>query len=474
MPNAVAYSALIVWPLVTLVMFASMRPTHALIWSLLGGYLLLPVRTAFDFPGVPELDKASIASISCLIAAMLFAKSPAVRLPREWWLLALMALYVISPMFTALTNSDPLLFGSLLLPGLKPYDAFSAAAYKSIDLIPFLLGYTMLSTNRAQNALLRTLLIAVLAYSLLMLVEIRLSPQLHKWIYGFFPHSFGQQMRDGGFRPVVFLGHGLLVAILTAMAIVAAAYFAKRRAHILGLSAWFWLAYLVGVIVLCRSLGALILASLAMCVIIILKRSSVRLFCAMVAIIVLVYPVLRGADVVPVQALADQVATVNEDRAGSFQTRIDNEDMLLERASQRRWFGWGGYGRNRVFDERTGEDLSITDGTWVIIIGQSGWAGYVAAFGLLCLPMIAAWRKGTSLSAANSALSLILAINLLDLLPNSSLTPLTWLIAGCLAKSPQNSSLAISSKINRRRRIMQKDHDRYGLGQHSRGNASQF
>ncbi|MEE4209757.1 MAG: O-antigen ligase family protein [Parvularcula sp.] len=451
MPNAVAYIALLVWPAVTLVMFASMRPAQALIWSLLGGYLLLPVNTTFDFPGVPALDKTSIPSISALVGALIFSKGPILRPPREWWLMALMALYIISPMFTVLTNRDSLMFGSFVLPGLQPYDAFSAAAYKCIDVIPFLLGYRMLGTIRSQDYFLRAVVVAVLGYSLLMLIEVRLSPQLHTWIYGFFPHSFGQQVRSGGYRPVVFLGHGLLVAILTAMTIVATSYFAQRRAKVFGISAWAWLVYLVVIMILCRSLGALILAAAALFAMIAIPRKGVRLICALVAITVFFYPILRGADVVPVQALADQVAAVNEERAESLQTRIDNENRLLERADQRPWFGWGGYGRNRVYDEYTGRDLSITDGTWIIVIGSYGWVGYIATFGLLCLPMVAAWRRGTRLSPTSAVLSLILAVNLLDLLPNSSLTPLTWLMAGTLARMPRRSMQKASGLTSYRR-----------------------
>lgn len=454
MPNAVAYTALLLWPAVTLALFASMRPAPALICSLLGGYLLLPVNTAFDLPGLPALDKTSIPSISALVGALIFSKGPVVRPPREWWLLALMALYIISPMFTVLANRDQLMFGSYILPGLKPYDALSAAAYKCIDIIPFMLGYSMLRTAQAQDYFLRALVVAVLGYTTLMLIEVRLSPQLHTWIYGFFPHSFAQQVRGEGYRPVVFLGHGLLVAIITAMAIVATAYLTQRRAKIFGISAWTWLVYLGVVMILCRSLGALVLSFLALLAMIFVRRRDIRLICALVAVVVLLYPILRGADVVPIQALADQVALINEERAGSLQTRIDNEDRLLDRASQRPWFGWGGYGRNRVFDEYTGADLSITDGTWIITIGSYGWSGYVAAFGLICLPMIAAWRRGARLSPASAALSLTLAVNLLDLLPNSSLTPLTWLMAGTLASTPQrsvrtNRSLTLSSQLGR-------------------------
>jgi hypothetical protein len=430
----IAYGALLVWPLITLVIFATLSVRKAVIWSLLLGYLLLPVRTAFDFPGVPALDKTSIANLSALIGAMMFSSRPILRLPREWWLTGLMAVYIASPMATVLGNPEPLIYGDVVLQGLRPYDAFSAAAYKAIDLIPFILGYTLLDRNEDRHEVLRALVIAALGYSVLMLVEVRLSPQLHNWIYGFFPHSFGQQVRGDGFRPVVFLGHGLLVAIFSSMAVVSAAYLAKRRQPLLGLPPLVTLFYLLVILFLCRSFGALVLAVGGLAAVYLLRGKRIAHVCAIGAVIVLSYPMLRGADLVPVQALADQVKGVSADRAASFQVRIDNENALLERASERPLLGWGGYGRNRVYDEATGKDLSVTDGSWVIIIGTYGWIGYLASFGLICLPLIThGWRRRSQNDAVGAALSLVLLVNLLDLLPNSSSGPLTWLLAGMLA-----------------------------------------
>lgn len=436
MPNSIAYAALIIWPFVTLCLFAYMQPARALVWSLLAGYLLLPVKTAFDFPGIPALDKTTIANLSALAGALIFERGAVVRLPSQWWVLALMALYIISPIFTVFSNRDALMFGNLILPALQPYDALSAAAYKAIDLIPFMLGYNMLNNRISQHYLLRVFVIVALGYSLLMLVEIRLSPQLHNWFYGFFPHSFGQQVRDGAFRPVVFLGHGLLVAIFTSMAVVATGYLAQRREKVFGISAWVWLFYLGGILILCRSFGALAITAAVVAVMFTVRRQNVLLACTVVAIAVLAYPALRGAGIIPVQELAEKVAQINEERAASFQTRIDNEDSLLARANQRPLFGWGGYGRNRIFDEASGKDLSITDGTWVIIAGTNGWAGYLAAFGLLCLPIVAITQAKTRLFASKAALAMLLTVNLLDLIPNSSLNPITWLLAGILLAIP--------------------------------------
>lgn len=408
-----------------------MRPERAVILSLLAGYLLLPVKTSFDFSGVPALDKTSIANLATFVAATISTRGRAARMPREWWLNLLILVYLLSPIMTVYGNRDSLVFGKLFLPGLSPYDAFSAAAYKALDVIPLLLGYNLLRSAAARFELLRALLVAAIGYSLLMLIEIRLSPQLHAWIYGFFPHSFGQQMRDGGFRPVVFLGHGLVVAIFTAMAVTAATFLARARERVFGVSVWFWFAYLLAVMVFCRSLGALILALLAISIIMSLRKArALQIACATAAAFVLIYPALRGADLVPVQAIADQVAAFSDERAASFQTRIDNENLLLARANQRPYFGWGGYGRNRIYDEYSGKDLSITDGAWIIVVGNGGWIGYLATFGLLCLPIIASVGRGRQSSTTGAAISVVLIVNLLDCIPNASLGPITWLMAG--------------------------------------------
>ena len=38
-----------------------------------------------------------------------------------------------------------------------------------------------------------------------------ISPQLHFMTYGFYQHEFTQVVRMGGYRPMVFLQHGIAV-----------------------------------------------------------------------------------------------------------------------------------------------------------------------------------------------------------------------------------------------------------------------
>ncbi len=82
-------------------------------------------------------------------------------------------------------------------------------------------------------------------------------------------------------------------------------------------------------------------------------------------------------------------------------------------------------------------DASVTDGRWIIVMGQFGLLGFLAEFGLLALPVFRAaaiLRLLPSLREAVfvSAFALIVAINIVELLPNSTLSPWSWLLAGAL------------------------------------------
>ena len=355
-----------------------------------------------------------------------------------------LVLLILTPFLTSATNTDPYRIGVLTLPSLGLYDAFSDVKGALVMLLPFVLGLFCLGSPDRQPVLLRIFCVAGLIYTLPTLFEIRMSPQLSRWTYGFLAQPFAMTMRDGGFRPVVFLQHGLWLAIfLATVALAAFALWRHERAIGFGdgrggdlgagraLAAGLWLS---GVLALCHSLGALaILAALAPIALFFSIR--VQMLAALcITLVMLSYPMLRGAGLIPMQTVQDIAASISADREGSLKFRLDNEEQLLAHANQRPLAGWGGFRRSRIFDPNTGQDLSITDGIWIIVMGVSGWVGYVATFGLLGLPvLILFWRqRRLEISLATAGLCLMLAANLIDMIPNATMTPLTWLIAGAL------------------------------------------
>ena len=211
-----------------------------------------------------------------------------------------MILFVVSPLMTVLTNADALYFGAVSLPGLRIHDLFSAVASQAIAVLPFFLARQLLATEAAQREILLALVVAGVAYSFPMLLEVRLSPQLNTWIYGFFQHDFIQMMRGSGFRPIVFLPHALWVAFFALMAFVAAVVLwreaapDKRGAFLLASG------YLGMVLVLCKSAAVLVYAAFLVPVVRLASgRQQVRLAAAL-ALVAVLFPLLRGADLVPV------------------------------------------------------------------------------------------------------------------------------------------------------------------------------
>ncbi|MBQ0749008.1 MAG: hypothetical protein KBT70_02310 [Roseovarius sp.] len=438
MPNALAYLMLAAWPLITLAMFRRWPVERALIWSLLGAYMFLPPPpAAFDFPLMPPLTKESLPSLATFVICLIHAKARAPLLPQTLPARILIALFILSPVATVLTNGEPVFYGRIGLPALGLKDMVALVLLQTILLLPFLLARQHLATPKGLRELVMALMLGGLIYSLPMLLEVRLSPQLNIWIYGYFQHSFEQMMRSGGFRPIVFMYHGLWVAFFTVMAMTCAIALAREadvRRRIFYLLA---ALYLGGVLVLCKSLGSLIygvyLAPLAL---FLPPRMQIRI-AGLMAVVAIAYPVLKGAGLIPVDWILEQAAKVDPERANSLRFRLDNEDILMERALEKPLFGWGSWGRNHILNPITGVIETVTDGRWIILIGIFGWVGYLAEFGLVALPVLMLWVYGRRLGDAAHVrligpVALLLAINLIDMLPNATLTPLTWLFAGAV------------------------------------------
>ncbi len=509
MPNTFAYIALFLWPLVVLVLFRRLPLPAAVIWSVLGGYLFLPEEAAINLPLLPSYDKVLVPGLAALIIGWITLKQqgyrPAARTapqseaqtgaraiaprrvqngqspaqdesaetrsedsppPRQRgrWIANLLILVLLANVVgTWATNSERIDAGVRSLPPMKIYDMFSVSLGVLVMLIPFYLGRRYLGTPQAHRVLLRILVTAALVYSLFILVEVRLSPQINKWVYGFYSHSFAQHIRSDGYRPMVFVGHGLRLGVLIAMSVLAALALYRLRADNkpfkwLMISGWLFV-----ILFLSKTLGAFVIAVVLIPAAMLLNLRLRLLVGVMIAGLVLTYPLLRSSGVLSMERMMSMTQSLEHGRMKSFEYRLFNEDILLDKAIQKPLFGWGGWGRPRVYDMETGRDLSVTDGIWVIEIGQRGWIGYLAVFGLLTLPVLALFlRQGRlGLDGATGGLVLVHSANLVDMLPNSSLTPVTWLIAGALLAryemGPATQNAAPEEAALRRRALHQRN-----------------
>jgi hypothetical protein len=452
--------ALLTWPAVALFLYKTRPIGLATIWTILGAYMFLPVGAIIKFNMIPEFDKSSIPNLAALFGCVIVCGRPVRFFDRfgvaEFLIIAL----IVSPFITCELNADPIKIGGRVLPGLDSYDAGSAAVSQFINLIPFFLGRQFLRNRIDTEEILRALVIAGLIYSVPVLFETRFSPQLHTWLYGYFPTGFGfeDQMRDGGFRPVVFMGHGLLVSFFICTTAVAATAFWRTNTRVmrmLRLPASGITAYLCIVLVLCKSAGSTIYGATLVPLVRFTGPKFQLGFAVLLVSVALLYPILRTTDLVPTGTVLDLAGSISLQRRSSLNTRFINEDQILEHTSQRFMFGWGRFGRGWIYDEN-GYMKSKLDGTWIITLGEFGFVGFLSLFGLLALPVFSAvcacgFAESTKDRIFLSAVALILAISIVDLLPNSSLRPWTWLIAGALLGRAE--ALRLSARVQTARQV---------------------
>ena len=444
--------ALFGWPLVCIVLFNRLTLEKAIVWSMLGGYMLLPSGLVLDAAVLPPLDKMSITTLAVLVLCWVFGS----RTPRpqpSYFLLIFPAVLVFCPILTSFTNSYELQTASASIPGFYPLTGLKFSGRHLLLLLPMYIGFRYLSTDDARAALLASIPTATLFYSIPMLFEIRMSPQLHRWVYGYFPHaSFAQQMRDGGFRPVVFFSHGLALALFTAIALLAALILLRQRTRIFGLSAGLSATYLTALLLLCKSLGPVLYAVTLSPIILLTKpRFWVKIGCA-ASLFVCAYPILRSTGLSPTDLVTSVARSVSVDRSKSFETRLQNEEQLLSKAREKPLLGWGEWGRNRIYDEWTGQDISRTDGAWILQLGTFGWVGYIGLFGLMAAAEFAALKRtGKEITPANinrGGLALLLGVYIIDSIPNATDFSLIFLMAGAAASVPRpQRSDAVSTRL---------------------------
>jgi hypothetical protein len=305
--------------------------------------------------------------------------------------------------------------------------------------VPYLLGRVYMGQPGAVREFADSFVIAALAYVPLCLLEVRLSPTLHLWVYGFHPMDFLQAVRFGGYRPNVFLSHGLMLGMILATATLVAYWEWRTRARTRLLEVpfgWVVLA-LAGTTLLTKATGSILLLALGIAVL----EGTRRLRSPWPVLALMLLPPAYSAARIAGWNGNDLVSIsrrwIDSERADSLKFRLDQEDALIERAMERPGLGWGGWGRSRLYDEE-GRDVSVTDGMWIITLGVSGLVGLVALGLSLALPVLALLRRfparywGDARIAAAVSMGVALLLWATDNLLNAMTTPLAAAMAGAL------------------------------------------
>ena len=431
-----AQLVMILWLPIVFYLFRIHSLRKAVIISFIGGLLFLPERAGFRLPLIPDYQGmvATCYGISLAILAYDFQRLKEFKLE---WIDIPMLIWCISPVFSSLSND------------LGLYDGINEAITQTVTWgLPYFLGRFYLNSLTAQRDLAVSIIKGGLIYVPLCLYEGRMSPQLHNMLYGYYPHPSGiaQSYRLGGFRPMVFMEHGLMVGMW--MMIVALIGFWLWKAKSI---TRIWNIPMEGVVILCtltfiwcRSTGAYGYLLYGLIILFSAKwlRTSVPLLLLAIAIIYYLYTSTTGHfQSEGIVSLVGEV--INPERAQSLEYRFDNEALLADRARDRIIFGWGGWGRNRLYEENWHgifEDVAITDSLWILAFGINGLVGLVSLIGSLILPItffsFSSYPAKTWFDpkvAPAAALTVALLLFVLDSLLNDMFNPIFPLISGGLS-----------------------------------------
>jgi hypothetical protein len=441
--SALVTISLLGWTPVVLLLFLLLKPRRAVIVSFIAAWLFLPVKVPdlLVIKGLPELDKMTVTGLAVLLGAALFDQGRLLSFrPRRYDIP--MLLWCIVPLFSSLTNTDSTVFGH---PGIRYplYDGLSEVLKQTVTWgLPYLIGRVYFNNLDALRELAIGVFVGGLIYVPLCLFEFKMSPQLHYLVYGSHPHvDFRQAIRGDGYRPTVFMAHGLMVALWMATATLLGAWmwFSGSLRKILGVHVMLFVVPLLGVTVWCKSLASLMLMCMGLATLYFITRTRMRWPIILLIMLAPTYMTLRGTQVWDgmnaVQFIED---TISEDRAQSLGLRFSNENQLADRALEKPVFGWGGWGRSRVYD-RFGKDISITDGMWVIALSQNGLVGLASLTAVILLPVwltlkripVRLWSHPKAAPAA--AMAVVLILYMVDNLLNAMINPVFMLIAGALS-----------------------------------------
>lgn len=456
MPNTIAYIALFSWPIFVFWLVKSRSTSQAIFIAVSSAALLLPFNFSVDFPLVPPLDRDSVTSISLLI--FLFITRKKFKVFKPGLATIIIIAYFIVSIISVFVNTDPVMIKGKLLPGLTAHDAFSYSIRTFLWMMPFFLGRHFLSNTKDTEAIFKTLALMGLLYTLPMLVELRMSPQIHNWIYGYGPAEFMQQIRGDGYRPVVFIGHGLSLAFWFSTSIIAAFALKKNKVRTSLLSGAMLITYMIIILVLCKTWSAIAYAVFGMILISKISPSKQVKWALLLSAFVLIYPVTKTAGIFPDQEIVANIQGFNHERAQSLEFRFQNEDMLLEHALERPYFGWSGWGRNRMYDEY-GKDITATDGRWIIEFGTKGALGFIFYYAILLIPLFYAAKSINIIQEPKekiyfATLAIILAIGILDSILNTGMMAIHFLLAGALLGQAEilkkQKHLLVNEKIHSR------------------------
>ncbi|PSB32043.1 hypothetical protein C7B69_07455 [filamentous cyanobacterium Phorm 46] len=432
-------------------LFIRFPAQRAVIISFVVAWLFLP-QVSYPIPILPPLTKISTACYGILLATIIY-DTERITTFKPGWLDIPMVIWCLCPIVSQVSNG-----GSPISPTFLQIVSWGA---------PYFLGRLYLGSLDGLRQMAIGIFAGGLAYIPFTLIEGVKGPILHQMVYGVSAvEDWGQARRMGGWRPVVFMQHGLMVGVW------------MMTAALIGI--WLWqtgalkkfqgrnIKTLVIVLTisffLCRSTGAYSLFGIGLLILFCAKWFRTSLPLLLVIGYVAFYLYVAASGQFASKDVIDFITQIfGEERSDSLKFRFDMEEILGEKARQRFLFGWGDAGGNRVYNQY-GKDISVTDSLWIIAFGLYGAVGLVSLFSSLLLPVVAFCMKYPARTWSNpkvapaAALGVALTMYVFDCVLNAMTNPIFAVIAGGISglvlKAPESLKTKKSSSPPRKQLLV--------------------
>jgi hypothetical protein len=366
---SLADGALLIWVVVSILLMMDRNSARGFSIAVIASQMLLPSGT-LHIARLPDLNKMSVAFIGVLIGTILFQSHTISRLRFRWY----DSLLLLALGFGVATS---------VVNGLGVWDGITTVSRLILSLVlPVFLARVHLSTFEGLRSFALVLIWAGVLYTPLVVFEFRMSPQLHKMVYGHFQHMFAQAPRWGFWRPFVFFSHALTLGRFMALSAFLAMFPMRKylAARYGSVGSLLFLAPLLNLL-LSMSLGPYLFFIIISGSYFAATRMASLAMLMPVGAVIWITVSLMGIQ--PLWPVVDLVDSVNPARARSLGYRLRAVDEYRSSIFQQPLYGHGRWGRGRI-EGRATDSVFLTQAISRGLIGVAltfgwyffaGWSG---------------------------------------------------------------------------------------------------
>jgi len=396
------------------------------------GWLFLPESNPIEgtsnlitLDGLPDLDKRSI--IILVTSLLLIIKEFSGKVFREKFKFRILDTIIVVYLLST--------FATNYYVGNEFKEPFSDFRHRSISLgIPYLIGRIYFSNIRFHLVLAKKTLYFLLLYVPLFLYEFRLSPQIHNLVYGYQQlGSFTQSARNLGWRPTVFLRHGLELSLALSFAGIVGFWLVRSRVLSKGFE-------IIGVFLificlfLSQSYGAILILAVSISVLLVCRYIKIG-FALILLFLLPTFYISSKISGFKIEEPIIETARgfLPQRRFQSLSYRLEQESYLLDSLKDHKILG-----KSRTLSLKNLAKKVVRDSRWIIEYSDGGLLSLIPFFSILTLPIFGLYRLApaslwhTKRYCSTAALAVGIGMLSWDLLINNFISSVHFLILGGL------------------------------------------